>query len=57
MKDIQEETDSGIILITHDLVLLLKQLIVAVMYAGQIVEEAPVDVLFTIPNILILVHY
>lgn len=51
MKDIQEETDSGIILITHDLGVVAETADrVAVMYAGQIVEEAPVDVLFTDPK-------
>ncbi len=51
MKDIQEETDSGIILITHDLGVVAETADrVAVMYAGQIVEEAPVDVLFTNPK-------
>ena len=51
MKDIQEETDSGIILITHDLGVVAETADrVAVMYAGQIVEEAPVDILFTDPK-------
>lgn len=51
MKDIQNETDSGIILITHDLGVVAETADrVAVMYAGQIVEEAPVDVLFTDPK-------
>ncbi|MDN6730715.1 MAG: ABC transporter ATP-binding protein [Atopostipes suicloacalis] len=51
MKDIQSETDSGIILITHDLGVVAETADrVAVMYAGQIVEEAPVDVLFTEPK-------
>lgn len=51
MKDIQDETDSGIILITHDLGVVAETADrVAVMYAGQIVEEAPVDVLFTDPK-------
>lgn len=51
MKDIQEETNSGIILITHDLGVVAETADrVAVMYAGQIVEEAPVDVLFTDPK-------
>lgn len=51
MNDIQEETNSGIILITHDLGVVAETADrVAVMYAGQIVEEAPVDVLFTDPK-------
>ncbi|MDN6161314.1 MAG: ABC transporter ATP-binding protein [Atopostipes sp.] len=51
MKDIQDETNSGIILITHDLGVVAETADrVAVMYAGQIVEEAPVDVLFTEPK-------
>lgn len=51
MKDIQSETESGIILITHDLGVVAETADrVAVMYAGQIVEEAPVDVLFTDPK-------
>lgn len=51
MKDIQKETESGIILITHDLGVVAETADrVAVMYAGQIVEEAPVDVLFTDPK-------
>src|SRR5690625_4860320 len=51
MKDIQGETASGIILITHDLGVVPETADrVAVMYAGQIVEEAPVDVLFTDPK-------
>jgi len=51
MNDIQDETNSGIILITHDLGVVAETADrVAVMYAGQIVEEAPVDVLFTEPK-------
>ena len=51
MNDIQDETNSGIILITHDLGVVAETADrVAVMYAGQIVEEAPVDVLFTNPK-------
>ena len=51
MKDIQAETNSGIILITHDLGVVAETADrVAVMYAGQIVEEAPVEVLFTDPK-------
>lgn len=51
MNEIQDETNSGIILITHDLGVVAETADrVAVMYAGQIVEEAPVDVLFTDPK-------
>ncbi|API89274.1 dipeptide/oligopeptide/nickel ABC transporter ATP-binding protein [Marinilactibacillus sp. 15R] len=51
MIDIQDETGSGIILITHDLGVVAETADrVAVMYAGQIVEEAPVDVLFRDPK-------
>lgn len=51
MNDIQDETNSGIILITHDLGVVAETADrVAVMYAGQIVEEAPVETLFTDPK-------
>ncbi|GAA0351889.1 oligopeptide ABC transporter ATP-binding protein Opp2D [Alkalibacterium iburiense] len=51
MKDIQRETGSGIILITHDLGVVAETADrVAVMYAGQIVEEAPVHELFANPK-------
>ena len=48
MVEIQKEINAGIILITHDLGV-VAQLAdrVCVMYAGQIVEEAPVLELFT----------
>ncbi|EXJ24216.1 Oligopeptide transport system permease protein OppB [Alkalibacterium sp. AK22] len=50
MNDIQDETGSGIILITHDLGVVAETADrVAVMYAGQIVEEAPVEELFANP--------
>ncbi|MGX4645167.1 ABC transporter ATP-binding protein [Holzapfeliella sp. JNUCC 80] len=50
LKDIQDETGAGIILITHDLGVVSETADrVAVMYAGQIVEVAPVDELFTNP--------
>ncbi len=50
LKDIQDETSAGIILITHDLGVVSETADrVAVMYAGQIVEVAPVDELFTNP--------
>lgn len=51
MVDIQDETGSGIILITHDLGVVAETADrVAVMYAGQIVEEAPVEELFANPK-------
>lgn len=51
LSDLQEETEAGIILITHDLGVVAETADrVAVMYGGQIVEEAPVDVLFSNPQ-------
>lgn len=51
LNDIQEETESGIILITHDLGVVAETADrVAVMYAGQIVEIAPVHELFNNPR-------
>lgn len=51
LKDIQAETKSGIILITHDLGVVAEMADrVAVMYGGQIVEVAPVQELFTHPK-------
>ncbi|MDI2589675.1 MULTISPECIES: ABC transporter ATP-binding protein [unclassified Psychrobacillus] len=50
LKDLQAETGSGIILITHDLGVVAEVADrVAVMYAGQIIEEAPVEELFANP--------
>lgn len=50
LKDLQAETESGIILITHDLGVVAEVADrVAVMYAGQVIEEAPVDELFNNP--------
>lgn len=47
---LREEIDAGIILITHDLGVVAQTADrVAVMYAGQIVELAPVDELFNNP--------
>lgn len=47
LNDIQKETESGIILITHDLGVVAETADrVAVMYAGQFVEVAPVHELF-----------
>lgn len=51
LKDLQEETESGIILITHDLGVVAEMADrVAVMYAGQFVEVAPVEELFSNPQ-------
>ena len=51
LNEIQEETQSGIILITHDLGVVAETADrVAVMYAGQFVEIAPVEELFTNPK-------
>lgn len=50
MTDIQKKSDSGIILITHDLGVVAQMADrVAVMYAGQIVEEADVFTLYKNP--------
>lgn len=51
LNDIQEETESGIILITHDLGVVAETADqVAVMYAGQFVEVASVHELFNNPR-------
>ena len=51
LNEIQAETQSGIILITHDLGVVAETADrVAVMYAGQFVEIAPVEELFTNPK-------
>lgn len=51
LKDLQDETESGIILITHDLGVVAEVADrVAVMYAGEIIEFAPVNELFTNPQ-------
>ena len=48
---LQTETGAGIILITHDLGVVAEVADrVAVMYAGQIIEEAPVEELFKNPK-------
>ncbi|MFJ7970497.1 ABC transporter ATP-binding protein [Psychrobacillus sp. NPDC096389] len=50
LKDLQAETGAGIVLITHDLGVVAEVADrVAVMYAGQIIEEAPVEELFANP--------
>lgn len=51
LNDLQEETEAGIILITHDLGVVAETADkVAVMYAGQFVEIAPVQELFQNPK-------
>ncbi len=51
MKKIQEEDNSSILLITHDLGVVAEMCSrVIVMYAGKIVEEAPVEILFKNPS-------
>ena len=51
MKKIQQDKGMSILLITHDLGVVAEMCSrVIVMYAGKIVEEAPVDVLFANPT-------
>src|SRR6202043_4199960 len=51
MRQLKAETGAAIILITHDLGVVAEVCDeVAVMYAGQLVEQAPVDVLFERPE-------
>lgn len=51
MKKIQKEKDMSILLITHDLGVVAEMCSrVIVMYAGKIVEEAPVEILFQNPT-------
>ena len=51
MRKIKEENDTGILLITHDLGVVAEMCSrVIVMYAGRIVEEAPVEELFACPK-------
>ncbi len=51
LEDIQKESQSGIILITHDLGVVAETADeVAVMYAGQIVEKADVKTIFENPK-------
>lgn len=51
MNDIKKNRGAGIILITHDLGVVAEMADrVAVMYAGKIVEQAPVDSLFDSPQ-------
>jgi oligopeptide/dipeptide ABC transporter ATP-binding protein len=51
MRALQEETNTAIILITHDLGVVAEVADqVVVMYAGQVVEQAPVQALFDKPQ-------
>jgi oligopeptide/dipeptide ABC transporter ATP-binding protein len=51
MDDLKERTGASIILITHDLGVIAEVADrVAVMYAGQIAEEAPVEAIFESPR-------
>jgi oligopeptide/dipeptide ABC transporter ATP-binding protein len=51
MRDMQSKLNTAIILITHDLGVVAEMADrIAVMYAGQIVEEAPADELFRDPR-------
>jgi peptide/nickel transport system ATP-binding protein len=51
LKSLQRETGTAILLITHDLAVVSETCSrVLVMYAGQIVEEAPVERLFASPK-------
>jgi peptide/nickel transport system ATP-binding protein len=51
IRDLKAFTSAAIILITHDLGVVAEVCdVVAVMYAGQIVERAPVDELFAAPQ-------
>ena len=51
LKDLQKEMGMGLLLITHDLGVIAETCDhVAVMYAGRIVEQAPVSELFTTPR-------
>jgi peptide/nickel transport system ATP-binding protein len=51
MRRLREETGTAILLITHDLGVVAEMADrVAVMYAGQVVEQAPVAALFAMPQ-------
>ncbi len=51
LKEIKEQTETAIMLITHDLALVGENADeVSVMYAGRIVENAPADEFFQTPN-------
>ena len=51
LRDLREDTGAAVILITHDLGVVAEVCDeVLVIYAGQVVERAPVDVLFRMPQ-------
>jgi peptide/nickel transport system ATP-binding protein len=51
MRTLKEQTDAAIVLISHDLGVVAEVCDeVAVMYAGEIVERAPVEALFEVPQ-------
>jgi oligopeptide/dipeptide ABC transporter ATP-binding protein len=51
MRTLRSETSAAIVLITHDLGVVAEMADrVVVMYAGQVVEEAPVEALFAMPQ-------
>lgn len=51
LKELQQENDMAVILITHDIGLVAQMADrVLVMYAGQLIEEAPVKELFSNPR-------
>jgi len=51
MDDLKRELKTAVVLITHDLAVVAERCNrVAVMYAGQIIEEAPVDEIFASPR-------
>ena len=51
MRDLKAATDAAIVLITHDLGVVAEVCDdVAVMYAGEVVEQAPVEALFAAPE-------
>jgi peptide/nickel transport system ATP-binding protein len=51
MHKLREETNAAIVLITHDLGVIAEVCDeVVVMYAGQVVEQAPVEALFRFPQ-------
>ena len=51
LQDLREERDMAVVLITHDLALVSEQADrVVVMYAGNVVEQGPVDEVFGSPE-------
>jgi peptide/nickel transport system ATP-binding protein len=51
IQRLQEELDTAVVMITHDLGVIAETVDdVAVMYAGQIVERAPVETIFSAPE-------